>query len=266
MQQDEGHISVLMPVIQAQKNNAQLQNAIGSVLQDSAISELIVIQDDNDPPLPNQDERVCWLRTDTPHSGPARARNLGIEHAIRTGKSTWLALCDADDSWAEGYASAALQTLEQQQTKAVLGRHRYEKDGRSIREWPREQSATDIPTFGKFLGSLFPIWRRDLNIRFEDVFAEDVLMVCQLIDQHGGLLPISQDSVYHHTLHASSLTGIKRGNIYDNTLEKCEKLKWEHNVSHRQVRQIFHKRAEIDRAYQASNAEDYHEFILKNVL
>ena len=102
-------LSVIIPVYNRQK---QLLFAIDSVLGQSRLQnarlEIIVVDDGSQPPI-TLDGRSARLITLPENSGPAAARNSGIDAA----SGDLIAFLDSDDAWLPGKLSNQISFLQQ---------------------------------------------------------------------------------------------------------------------------------------------------------
>ena len=141
-------VSVIIPAFGRQR---QLQAAIQSVSRQLADGdEVLVVDDGSDPPLSIDfgDERspanLRLLRL-AQNSGPAAARNFGIEHA----RSELIAFLDSDDHWLNGKLAAQRAAIERHghELVAVVCGWQERLNGEVFR--------TRLPRFGKARSDFF---------------------------------------------------------------------------------------------------------------
>lgn len=109
-------VSVVMPVYNVGKF---LEEAINSVLRQNPPPDEIIVVDDGSTDNTADAARkfgggIIYLKQ--PNSGPAAARNLGIQHA----KSRWIAFIDGDDVWLPWHLNVEFRVISKYPEAALF--------------------------------------------------------------------------------------------------------------------------------------------------
>ncbi len=225
-------VSIVIPAYNAA---ATLAHTLDSALQQTEQSLEVLVVDDASTDTTagivaqaaSRDERVRLLRQ-TVNRGPAAARNHGLEDA----RGTWIALLDADDT----FAPARLEALT-----AAGDQHAADVVADNLLLCPEQGGEAGTPMItrdmlpqAKFLstaefvagnigsrrtprvsyGFLQPLIRRDFlqrhGIRYDEQnrFGEDFLfaLTCLLQGARWWLMP---EAMYHYTVRPGSLTDVQ---------------------------------------------------------
>jgi glycosyltransferase involved in cell wall biosynthesis len=126
------NVSAVIPSI----GRPSLGRAVQSVLnQTRPVTEIIVVADANAPVALPLDDRIVLLRTDFVGSGPARARQRGIDAAT----GSVIALLDDDDEWYPSKLAHQLQAVDSMADAHWIASSRISVlgPGNRRRIWPR---------------------------------------------------------------------------------------------------------------------------------
>ncbi|HEU0195739.1 MAG TPA: glycosyltransferase family 2 protein [Nevskiaceae bacterium] len=186
-------VSVIIPAFRAR---AFIADAVQSVLsQDAAPGfEILVSPDDGEaydelralasPP-------ILQLLPPAGHHGVSWARNRAVDAA----RGELLALCDADDRWPPNYL-AAITPLALAHGAACAPTRYTDWHGRAFRIPDIGTSRLALAAFARSLASIRPVWAKRLGVRFQAIFAEDVLHTLHLVALVEGGLPITGETWY----------------------------------------------------------------------
>ncbi len=220
-------VSVVMPAFDAA---AFVATAIASLRAQTLTDwEAIVVDDASRDDtaavvaaIARDDPRIRLLRQEA-NRGPAAARNAGLAAA----RGTWIALLDADDTYAPDRLAKLVAYGEREAldvvadnvwlkdpTRGVVVRSGLPRDGR-VRDWTLRAHLThEMPASGFVYGLLKPIVRRDfverigLRYRVEFRYGEDFLFYAELF-LNGARGRILSEPGYTYVLPISEVDGAR---------------------------------------------------------
>lgn len=285
-----------MPVI---GDDAWLRMALTSVLRDQTlqvdtevlvVNEKIATRPGMPPGVPDDalretfaDEiahgRLLFLPWNPGEAGAALARNRGVAAA----RGQYIAMCDAADEWEAGYLENALPTARKTgivftRTDCTDARGDVVRHARPLPEASPQGGRRadgngsrggiigniDVLAYGGGLASFRPIVRRDLDIPYFPLFAEDVLHDLTLLARHQGQCAFAQDAVYRLRVwpgRASVTTRDEEAVILEQYRDVVRGILWQPSdiggelvdLSRRQdIAQAMAFRAYVSRLYRAS--------------
>lgn len=125
--------SVIIPLYNKENYiNSTIQSALAQTLPPV---EIIIVDDgSNDDSVDRvrliDHPKIKIISTAQARSGPAAARNLGVQHA----SNQWIAFLDADDTWGENYLSSvedAIRTTDSDNLVSVFSSYLIRKNGQT---------------------------------------------------------------------------------------------------------------------------------------
>lgn len=191
LRDDTPRVSVVIPAFHA---HAFIAEAVGSILaQDGAPSFEVIIAPDDDSDYATALPAAAELHVLPPagHHGIAHARN----RAIAAARGELIALCDADDLWPPNYLEQ-LVPLALEHDIACVNTLYTSWTGETLRVPPVHGRRLNLSDYGRCLASIRPLWNKALGIKFQNVFAEDVLHTLHLAAITTGGIPIATDTHY----------------------------------------------------------------------
>ncbi|TAM10097.1 MAG: glycosyltransferase family 2 protein [Nevskiaceae bacterium] len=194
-------VSVIIPAFHAR---AFIADAVHSVVaqRDAPEYEVLISPDDGADygPLQALGPAVRVLPP-AGHHGVAAARNRALDAA----RGQIFALCDADDLWPTNYL-ATLVPLAVRQDVACANTRYTEWDGTAVRASAVAGPRLTLAACARCLASIRPVWNRTLRVRFQDVFAEDVLHVLHLVALQNSGVALAADTHYQVRIRPGSIT------------------------------------------------------------
>ncbi|MEM6422169.1 MAG: glycosyltransferase family 2 protein [Pseudomonadota bacterium] len=259
---NEPIVSVIIPAFRA---DAVIGRAIRSVqscgLPAEAV-EIIVASDDGDdyaPALAAFTNVVC-TPCRTAKSGPGAARNRAL--AIARGR--FVALLDADDTWAPSYLSALLPLAERY--GVAFSPTTIVKDDTEILRLPGAE-VLGLEDLARFGASFRPVARREAFGQFDERRAQDVMHAVELLAMAGGTCPVSAvayelrltpGSVTRHPDFAACVETAYRGYIGE---IRAGRTRVPAPMREAAV-QVFEGKAALNRRFMAQAAvETFYEFV-----
>lgn len=217
-------------IVAAWRAEATLERAVASALAQTSVSTEVIVIDDASPDgtfalaesLSARDGRVRALRL-AQNSGPSAARNLGLAEA----RSRWIAVLDADDSYAPDRLARMIALADARQADAVFD------DFQPVDAEGSATGATHLAPLGMTvpvrwdlesflagcqaepgrpsLGYLKPLLCRDFlrthHIGYDDALrnGEDFHLIAALLAA-GGALWIAPEAGYRYTVAHGSIS------------------------------------------------------------
>ena len=241
----------------------RLNSAIQSVLgQSSPHWELIICPDDalDYSDLLSIDGRIKVVPSNLIASGPAMARNRGLNHA----SGNAVAYLDDDDQFTSNYVEESLRAL--QSTNAVLFPTTYIDDSEKIARvvGQRSESLT-IDQFAVELGSLHVVANRAYFPYWHDFFAEDVIHTCETIDKLGGQIKVSHLAGYFARIRTGSICSSRRDiDSSYKVLTTTEFTSLSKNGNSR-IQKLFKFRQYMNALFSANAGQEDYNFFISNI-
>jgi glycosyltransferase involved in cell wall biosynthesis len=176
-------------------------------------------------------------------TGPGAARNRALEYV----RGTAVASLDDDDELSVTYVEDALTALASK--SAVVFPTRYS----NIRVIAQQLHNINIEQFGRLLGSLHVVARRECFPPWPNCFAEDVIHTCEVIEQQGGSIPVINTAEYILNVREASMCA-----TYKNIdAEYADIIR---TTTSPAIANLFKYRQHVNGLYQGSN-QNYHAFV-----
>ncbi|MDY0872340.1 glycosyltransferase family 2 protein [Dongia rigui] len=195
---------VVSIIIAAYRAQGFIADAVQSACA-QALREIEIVVAPDEPAdygfLQQIDPRVRVLKGVPKPTGPGPARNRALEHA----RGRFIALLDADDLFAPDYLSLLVPLADA--GGVAFGRTRItDWSGRVVREVGARGGEIGFADFATAFASLHAVVPRDVQRRWQDVLAEDVLFDLESLSLGGGRAPFAGAAVYQLRQRPQSVT------------------------------------------------------------
>ena len=253
-------LTIITPTFNARD---RLHSAISSVLdQTSSNWELIICPDDaNDyAELVKIDARIKVIPSNMAASGPAAARNRGLEHA----KGLAIAYLDDDDQLSKSYVEDSLNAL--QSREAIIFPTIYSDDADNVaRIIGQDLRKMTIKQFALELGSLHVVAQRQYFPNWNNFFAEDVIHTCETIDRIGGEIDIIHSASYLARIRSGSMCSSSKDIDARYRLIINEEFKGISKSGQADLKSLFKFRQYMNTLFAENASEEDYNFFVQNI-
>lgn len=164
---------------------------------------------------------------DISHSGPAMARNTGLEYA----EGDYIMFMDGDDTIEKNALAVAYEAIHADQYDVVIFGYHIMQNGKIIHSYGLDLVISSASELGDNLAKLYynnvlnQVWnklfRRDIilssHIRFQDFhYGEDRLFMFDTL-YHASRIRLIKDALYNYSQNTNTLVG----RFYDRKFEVC---------------------------------------------